>query len=1191
MKKLLLLFIFCLFFAGIVSADWNDLKSYDPITNTITIENWFGLGAVQAEYTLVRNTDQCLTYCFAEGNLTLYMDKVMFDGVEFKNQIGETKQINDFKWFILVEDSYDIEIPTYEDVCDFFGNGSQYCEKVQNGTITQQVITKDWQRYFGEVLPAGNYTWKLEGRKDIDERIDWIASAFGKDFTEWAWWDSDWSFRRTYNMTEFYSENHTNEPVIFLINASLIWSKIQSDGEDLRIINVSNDYEFPLLVTMNTTIGGNIEINFNYSLSADDNSTQFYLYYGNPAATAGASMTPAWQSVPIDSSVGELNKNHDAGCYVNGAYNANGCTALNNSLYDGNPGAAGGVWYTTADGQWAVFRFDANYIVGRVNHSNPCPWPDGLNANYLPKDYSVAYSLSTTMDKSASWTWVVNRTGDATSGCAYNVSYFKPVVAKEMLFQADDSQLGGANIEVAELEYYAVAPLNFSAQGGEETLSTLTTILNSPANNTFNNNVSNLFNWTVAVLSTNISNSTLSIWYDNGTLFQTNFTSLNVDTNYTFERTINGFVDDTYIWNVNSCGLGVACSLSENRTLTVKTTSPNLLVFYPTGTFYHYQSNNISLNWSVNDSLLDTCWFNYGGKNTTVVCNNNQTYFNVYNISDDSLTFYANDTANNINQSTITWDYKLWEWNNSPYNQSSYSTAQETFWLNFTYNSTQDTILSAYFYYNGVYYEVSDLGSGDNGVFNYSLNTPIIASSENITFFWNVSLNNATGTTLIQTKPFNQTVTNLIFQICDGTYTTPFLNITFADEADSSVLNATMESLTLNYWIGTGSIWYQYLYSNTTLNFNYTLCALPNATYHNNITMQYASPGYPQRRSFLTTDRTNTMSTEVLYLLSSSTGIYSVYQVQDVNGNAIQDVKVSAERLIGGLWVQVETGITDGAGAVTFWLNPNYDHRLTFTKTGYSSFTTTLRPSSSIYTVVLTGGASSATFNSTLADGVTWKYGIVPFANYLTQNTTYTFWFWVNSTSSNLVGYKMELLNENGVVYSTKTGAVASGSNLTAALNVYQNKSIRGRYSIDTGDGYVIVDADSFWSVTVVNIPTRGTIASFISNLNRVNFFGSDDGRAQYSKSLLFFIFFFMILGAISYSTGWDFATAGGAIALLYPIVLVASLAGFFDITFLPPGASSLASAAFIQRYSVAIITGLFSGGYIFNKWAEGRQG
>ncbi|GAG54645.1 unnamed protein product, partial [marine sediment metagenome] len=122
--------------------------------------------------------------------------------------------------------------------------------------------------------------------------------------------------------------------------------------------------------------------------------------------------------------------------------------------------------------------------------------------------------------------------------------------------------------------------------------------------------------------------------------------------------------------------------------------------------------------------------------------------------------------------------------------------------------------------------------------------------------------------------------------------------------------------------------------------------------------IQYKNSSAPQRTfdppfttfSNVTTDQT-------LYLLSSADGIYVTFQVINVAEQPIADVVVNASRVIAGSIEIVGQGITGADGGVTFWLNPDFLHTLTFVASGYEQYTTSLTPTQSSYTITLGGEA------------------------------------------------------------------------------------------------------------------------------------------------------------------------------------------------------------------------------------------
>jgi len=98
---------------------------------------------------------------------------------------------------------------------------------------------------------------------------------------------------------------------------------------------------------------------------------------------------------------------------------------------------------------------------------------------------------------------------------------------------------------------------------------------------------------------------------------------------------------------------------------------------------------------------------------------------------------------------------------------------------------------------------------------------------------------------------------------------------------------------------------------------------------------------------------------QFLYLLSFADGIYSTIQVVDQDGDKISDVEVTVERQFSGIWTVIGQETTDDAGLVTFWLNPDFVHDFTFTKSGLTTYETSFAPTQTSYSVTLAGGTTT----------------------------------------------------------------------------------------------------------------------------------------------------------------------------------------------------------------------------------------
>jgi len=317
---------------------------------------------------------------------------------------------------------------------------------------------------------------------------------------------------------------------------------------------------------------------------------------------------------------------------------------------------------------------------------------------------------------------------------------------------------------------------------------------------------------------------------------------------------------------------------------------------------------------------------------------------------------------------------------------------------------------------------------------------------------------------------------------------TPYINYTFKDEATGLAMNASIDLLTQNYGLVTSAS-KQYLFTNTTANPSYAFCFSPadksvvtEAKY-----LQYSYTNYPQRHYYASETLTNTTKNQVLYLLSTATGIYSSIQTATNTGNAISGVEILVERQFNGNWTVVEQGTTDSSGLSTFWLNPNYDHRYTTTKAGYVTQTVTIRPTQSIYTIIMSSQTGNATFVSPI-EGV--SYIKTPSSGVINPIST-LFTFNVTSTKGNMVNCKFELTNSSGSVLQTASSACTSSANLSILYLVKSGEVLFGRYYVDMGSGYQLLESDGNWRAISVN-GSQGSLLSFLNLLGDRSSWGVD---------------------------------------------------------------------------------------------------
>ena len=519
----------------------------------------------------------------------------------------------------------------------------------------------------------------------------------------------------------------------------------------------------------------------------------------------------------------------------------------------------------------------------------------------------------------------------------------------------------------------------------------------------------------------------------------------------------------------------------------------------------------------------------------------------------DIYGFCTNTTANHINVTgTII--------NSNTYNDPVVEGDNQTYEVNFTYDSNQFNISTGYLFYNGSFYSATEDSSGGNTtLWRTYIDVPLTLGqqTEDKTFWWSFEFDNVTGTYGYNTSSATQTVNATNLSICYGNNVDPYINYTFWDEDDSSQINGTIDG-TWDYWVssGTGSVYRTYTYDNNTGWDNWTMC-FNQSNYNITVDYQidYDAIGYPQRSVNGTKTYTNTTTTEEkLYLLSSSDGIYVTFQVINSALQALQNTIVNAT--VGG--VLIGSGLTDAAGSITFWLDPTSSHVFQFYKTGYDLYSTTITPTQTSYTVTLGGDTTTA---SDYMRGI--SYTIAPAQTTLYNDTVYTFSFTIDSDYWDIDEYGFVLTNSTGTIL---TSDINSGNGGTASqnYNVSSNQEIIMEFYWDidgnqtnvTRSWYVINSEGTGWS-----------ISNFVIDLTNY----SDDGMfgmTSFALSLLIYLAIFMFVGIMSYKFG---ITSPAAISIMI-FALVALVDVGFGLVPNKVGAVTYFPTIFTGIVSVALL-------------------
>ncbi len=513
------------------------------------------------------------------------------------------------------------------------------------------------------------------------------------------------------------------------------------------------------------------------------------------------------------------------------------------------------------------------------------------------------------------------------------------------------------------------------------------------------------------------------------------------------------------------------------------------------------------------------------------------------------------------------------------FSNQSYETKEETFIINIT--TDDSAIATAEFFYNGISQGASTKTGTDPEV-NFSNTIQVPTSTGEKEFYWEITVGSAEDSART-----NQTINNLQLDICNASLTVPYINLSFKDEETTSFINATIDASTWEYWLGDGTYTRTFLYSNTTDNYNYTFCfSASNDTMKNTRSIQYAKTGYPQRKYDSSSDLTNATTNQTLYLLSNADGIYTTIQVVDQEGDKISGVEVTIERQFVGVWTVVGQEVTDDAGLVTFWVNPDYDHRFTFVSDDCTGTTVTIRPTQTQYTQQLQCGVSADIYVSQI-EGI--KYSRTP-ATGIIQAGTYNFSYQLVSSKDNIVNMSLQLVNSDGgaVLNSTWSTCNVGGCTIYMMHTVDLGNDIKGKYYLDVGNGSFLLEGDARWRV--IDIPTAGKagFGTFIRDMKYViDEWGDDSDTADFNRLVIVFFFMCLAISALNYNFGNDTSNPGAFLIIMTFVILMGSIVGgttgqgFFYF-------NNLTGANFINNYILLGFTLVITISYFIN---VNRQG
>lgn len=468
------------------------------------------------------------------------------------------------------------------------------------------------------------------------------------------------------------------------------------------------------------------------------------------------------------------------------------------------------------------------------------------------------------------------------------------------------------------------------------------------------------------------------------------------------------------------------------------------------------------------------------------------------------------------------------------------------------YNSTHDLVDSL---------NVTNNGSG---VYNYNGNS-------SISFVDDVYYLNATHYDQDNNLKNSTTLTFYNIQIDNCTkFSTHSINYTIYDESSSEVITA---DVTGTYYYNISSEKSFSLAQDEVSKFS--ICIYPGwETIYSNYELLISNSTYPTRRyeedlAILT----NVTQNIKLYLLDSDSGIYAYYRIVDAYSNPLSDVLGKVERTIGSSTVTIEQSTSDDSGLIVFWLDPDVNYQFTFSKTGYVTYTATLRPSSGEITTITLEEESTSPEQS-YATGI--SYLFEPAISNLLNRTDYNFTFNLTTTYWTLTGCALYLKNTSETLSSTSGIVNSSKCSLKIEFNTGNQTTIIAEavYQLNSTTN----DTVSTQYAVVYSYEGQFSFKNFLDDLKAFGNLGFND----FTRMIIAFIVIFSIVGAASYKYS-QFREPMPLIILFLILLFMFSYIGWLTVNYegIPYHIPHLPDG-WLRQYMMFFVSIIASVGYFF---------
>lgn len=857
MKKILIFMFMIILLVGTVSAwEFDNVYNYNSETQTITIDNAFGLPFIGSRIAEVKlNTP--IKNRVGIGNDTKVFEFTINSSGSYKDalklieyfDIRKDMTSKEIKLDLKYKQDYNITVNDYKEVCIFNKNNqSNDCSKVINGNHQEE--RHRWIDYIGKDMLEGEITIAGFTNTREGDKIEFIPTWFGERMTEFAIWEAnlDLGLEYYYKLDDLVGD--MTESIFGIMNGTVGTNLTRIEGKINNSVNGT------------TFTGGYVDFQDLELEGIDTLSINSWIKSkgGTPTDSILRNGAETLSIALLQRDAGDMS------CVINTAGGDRDCL-----------GEVG-----LNDNNWHM-------ITCVYNSTEIVIYKDGVVNTFCPQNGNIN-------DNSGQDYWIMARAGDLENwnGAVDELGFWNRTISQTEITQLYN---GGDGITYGY-------PISI--------------VINSPEDFFNTTSSSIIFNYTVEDNSI-ISNHTIE--FSNGS----SITTINGTDNSTgLNLTLGGWADGIYTYNVTARNQENDFDIVSS-TFTVDSNAPIVNITPPFGTLdYWKMGENLTINFTVSDTSLDSCWYswNKGTRNVTVPCTDTNFTLNVTSILNNSATLYANDTAGNTNSIFRSWNYKIFEISKT-YSSSTISGAIEEFKTNFTYNDSF-TGISVLLNYNNTNYSMSTSDTGFTREYTKKLTIPSVETLTNKTLYFIFALSNVTGTFYINSEENNQTINSFLIDNCT-TYTNTLLNFTMYDEDTLAEINGTIETNLNIYSYNTSNLVNSYNISFDHLTTGSSAICLANIT--QNYSLAYEIKFYGNDSIYYKKYKTSQRVTINNETLSQNLSLYNLKKTLGypfkitVVGNLLSPtanrdllVDVQKQYLAEDLFRSIESSVTDKEG-------------------------------------------------------------------------------------------------------------------------------------------------------------------------------------------------------------------------------------------------------------------------------------